>query len=121
MRFVFSKLFYLLMALGLILLSLSWGRLWLRWLALAYDLALLALAFIDARRSQLPKSVHISREFNGRFAVGAETEVHINVQNAQPHAVSLIVKDEYPPQMKLSGLRAAHLRVEGQTSAALIY
>lgn len=121
MRFVFTKLFYLLMALGLILLSFSWGRPWLRWVALAYDLLLLAVAFLDARRSQLPKGVRITREFNGRFAVGAETEVHINVQNAQPHSVSLIIKDEYPPQMKISGLRQAKMRVEGQTSAALVY
>lgn len=121
MRFVFTKLFYLLMALGLILLSLSWGRPWLRWGALVYDVALIALAIIDARRSQIPKGVRITREFGGRFAVGAETEVRINVQNAQPHALSLVIKDEYPPQMKLSGLRDAHLRVEGQTSAALVY
>ena len=121
MRFVFTKLFYLLIALGLILLSLSWGRPWLRWLAVVYDVALIALAIIDARRSQLPKGVRITREFGGRFAVGAETEVRINVQNAQPHALSLVIKDEYPPQMKLSGLRDAHMRVEGQTSAALVY
>lgn len=121
MRFVFTRLFYLLTAAGLILLSFSWGRPWLRWVALAYDLALLALAIVDARLSQLPKGVRITREFNGRFAVGAQTEVHIKVQNAQPHDVSLIIKDEYPPQMKLSGLREAHLRVEGQTSAALVY
>jgi len=98
-----------------------WGRPWLRWVALVYDLALIALAIIDARRSQLPKSVRITREFSGRFAVGAETNVSINVQNAQPFAISLVVKDEYPPQMKLSGMREAHIRVEGQTSAALVY
>jgi uncharacterized protein (DUF58 family) len=121
MRFVFTKLFYLLMALGLILLSLSWGRPWLRWVALAYDVALIVLAIIDARRSRLPKGVRITRGFYGRFAVGAETDVEINVQNAQPHAISLIIKDEYPPQMRLSGLREAHLRVEGQTSAVLVY
>jgi uncharacterized protein (DUF58 family) len=121
MRFVFTKLFYLLAAAGLILLSLSWGRPWLRWVALAYDIGLIVLAIIDARLSQLPKGVRITREFSGRFAVGAENEVHINVQNAQPDAVSLEVKDEYPPQMKLSGLREAHLRVDGQTSAALVY
>jgi uncharacterized protein (DUF58 family) len=121
MRFVFTKLFYLLMALGLILLSLSWGRPWLRWIVLVYDVALITLAIIDARRSQLPKGVRITREFSGRFAVGAETDVSINVQNAQPHPISLIVKDEYPPQMKLSGLREAKLLIEGQTSAALVY
>ena len=121
MRFVFTKLFYLLIAAGLILLSLSWGRPWLRWAALAYDVALIALAIFDARRSQLPKGVRITREFSGRFAVGAETEVHLNVQNAQPHAISLVLKDEYPPQMKLSDLREAKLRVDGQSSAALVY
>jgi len=121
MRFVFTKLFYLLAAASLIVLSLSWGRPWLRWVALLYDVGLIALAMIDARLSQLPKGVRITREFSGRFAVGAENEVRINVQNAQPHAVSLEVKDEYPPQMKLSGLREAHLRVDGQTSAALVY
>src|SRR6266480_590420 len=121
MRFVFSKLFYLLIALGFIVLSLSWGRPWLRWIALAYDVALITLAIIDARRSQLPKGVLITREFSGRFAVGAETNVNINVQNAQPHAISLVVKDEYPSQMRMSGLRSAHIRVEGQTSAALVY
>jgi uncharacterized protein (DUF58 family) len=121
MRFVFTKLFYLLAAASLILLSLSWGRPWLRWVALLYDLALIGLAIIDARRSQLPKGVRITREFSGRFAVGAETEVHVNVQNAQPHPLSLVIKDEYPPQMKLSGLREAALQVDGQTSAALVY
>jgi uncharacterized protein (DUF58 family) len=121
MRFVFTKLFYLLAAAGLIILSFSWGRPWVRWLALLYDLTLLAVAILDARRSKLPKNVRITREFDGRFAVGAQTEVHINVYNEQPHALALIVKDEFPPQMKLHGLRQAHMRIEGQTSAALIY
>jgi uncharacterized protein (DUF58 family) len=121
MRFVFTKLFYLLVAAGLIVLSLSWGRPTLRWVALAYDVALIALAIVDGRRSRLPNNVRITREFSGRFAVGAETEVRINVQNAQPHAVSLVIKDEYPPQMKLSGLREAKLRVDGQSSVALVY
>jgi uncharacterized protein (DUF58 family) len=121
MRFVFTKLFYLLAAASLILLSLSWGRPWLRWVALAYDIGLLVVAIIDARLSQLPKGVRITREFGGRFAVGAENEVHINVQNARPQSLSLFVKDEYPPQMKLSGLREAYMRIDGQTSAALVY
>src|SRR6267143_1123141 len=121
MRFVFSKLFYLLFALGLILLSLSWGRPWLRWVALAYDVALVILAIVDGRRSKLPSSVGITREFSGRFAVGAETEVHINIQNSGAHAISLAIKDEYPPQMKLSGLREASLQVDAQSSMALVY
>jgi len=121
MRFVFSKLFYLLFAIGLILLSLSWGRPWLRWIALAYDVFLIILAIVDSRLSKLPEAVRISREVSGRFAVGAETEIHIKIQNAGAKTVWLTVKDEYPPQMKLSGLREANLEVEAQTSMALVY
>lgn len=121
MRFVFSKFFYLLFAGGLILLSFSWGRPWLRWAALAYDVALIILAIVDARRSQLPPDVRITREFSGRFAVGAETQVDVNIRNGQAHAIALIIKDEYPPQMKLSGLREAKIRIEARTSAALVY
>src|SRR6267378_2165598 len=121
MRFVFSKLFYLLIAAGFVVLSFSWGRPWLRWAALAYDLSLLIIALIDARSSHFPKEVSITREFSGRFAVGAETQVSVNIRNAQPHAISLIIKDEYPPQMKLSGLREAKVHIDARTSAALVY
>jgi uncharacterized protein (DUF58 family) len=121
MRFVFSKLFYLLFALGLILLSLSWGRPWLRWVAVAYDVTLIIVAIVDARRSKLPQSVRIAREFSGRFAVGAETDVHINIQNSGSKPVALAIKDEYPPQMKLAGLREANLQVDAQSSMALVY
>lgn len=121
MRFVFSKLFYLLIALGFVLLSLSWSRPWLRWIALAYDVALIVLAIVDARTSRLGPAVSITREFGGRFAVGAKTEVRVNVQNAQPRSISLLIKDEYPARMKLSDLREGSMHVEGQTSAALVY
>ncbi len=121
MRFVFTRFFYLLVAIGLIPLTLSWERPWLRWVTLAYDGALLLLAIIDARRSRLPTGVRIQREFNGRFAVGAETEVHIKIQNNTPRVIALVVKDEYPPQMKISGERSALVRVEAQTTAALVY
>jgi uncharacterized protein (DUF58 family) len=121
MHFVFSRFFYLLVVLGFIPLALSWGHPWLRWATLAYDLGLILAAIIDARRSQLPTGVSIKREFSGRFAVGAETDVRINIQNNTTGPITLIVKDEFPPQLKLSGLREAKLRVEAQTSAALVY
>ena len=121
MRFVFTRLFYALMAIGFIPHSLSRGRPRLRWVAIAYDIALIIVAVVDARTSRLPAGVRIAREFGGRFAVGAETEVRINIKNHTPRAVSIIVKDEYPPQMKLSRLREARVRVEAQRSAALIY
>ena len=121
MRFVFTKLFYVLAALAFIPLSLSWGRPWLAWLALAYDVLLIAAAIVDARISRLPPGFQISREFAGRFAMGAETEVRLHLQNASNRSVSLIVKDEYPPQMALSGMREARVNVEAQRTATLIY
>jgi uncharacterized protein (DUF58 family) len=121
MRFIFSKLFYILLAVGFVPLSLSWGRPMLRWVALAYDLALIAVAVFDAWNSKLPAKVGIERHFGGRFAVGAETEVRIEIANYTPRDITLILKDEYPPQMKLSGAREARLNIEAQTSAALVY
>jgi uncharacterized protein (DUF58 family) len=121
MRFVFSRFFYLLLALGLIPLSLSWGHPWLRWVAVAYDLALLVVAVFDARTSRLPAGVRITREFGGRFAVGAETEARIRIENSTTRPVPVIIKDEYPPQMNLSGLREAKIHVEAQRTATLTY
>ena len=121
MRFVFTKLFYLLVALAFIPLSLSWGRPWLRWVALGYNVAMLAVAVVDARRSRLPPGVHISREFGGRFAVGGETEVRIHVQNGSDWAITLDVKDEYPPQMILNGMREGRMHLEAHSTAMLIY
>jgi uncharacterized protein (DUF58 family) len=121
MRFVFTRLFYILLFAGFIPLSFSWGRPALRWATLLYDAALLTAALLDARLSRLPQGFSIRREFGSRFAVGAETEVHIKLLNHSPRSVTLQVKDEFPPQMILKGVREAHLRVEAQSSATLIY
>ena len=121
MRFVFTKLFYALLAIGFVPLSLSWGRPILGWVALTYDLAIIACAIFDASNSKLSKGMRIDRHFGSRFAVNAETEVRIEIVNRTPRDISLIVKDEHPPQMKLSGARAARLKIDGQTSASLVY
>jgi uncharacterized protein (DUF58 family) len=121
MRFIFTKLFYLLLAIGFVPLSLSWGWPVWRWVTLGYDVALILAAIVDARLSRWPAGVRVEREFEGRFAVGAETEVRVQVLNHTPRVMTVRVKDEYPPEMRLSGLREALIRVEAQTSAALIY
>ena len=121
MRFVFSKLFYFLIALGFLPLALAWNKSWLVWVAFVYDAALLIVAVIDARTSRLPDEIKFSREFASRFAVGAETEVRIHIQNNSKKKFSLMVKDEYPPQMILSGGREASFPVTAQTSAQMIY
>src|SRR3989475_712010 len=121
MRFVFSKLFYALLAVGLVPLSLSWNRPLLRWLALTYDLLLIAIAVFDAWNAKLPARVNIDRHFSSRFAVGAETEVKIEIANRTSRDLSLVVKDEFPPQMKLTGAREARLNVDAQTAGSFTY
>jgi|SRR5882724_421399 len=121
MRFVFARLSYFLFALGLLPLALSWGHPGWRWIVLAYDVMLLIVVLVDVRRSRLPVGLRITRKFASRFAVGAENDVEVHIQNRSTHLVLLTVKDEYPPQMKLSGPREASLNIEAQTSAGLIY
>lgn len=121
MKFVFSRLFYVLLAVGLVPLSLSWTLPWLCWVALAWDVGLIGLAIIDAATSKLGPAINIARVFSGRFAVGGESEVRIEIQNHTASSLSIFVKDEYPPQMKLIGLREAKLYVEAQRSVALVY
>ena len=121
MRFVFTRRFYAFIALGLIPLSFSWGRPWLQWLVVLYDVLLLTVALIDARTSRLPETIRITRGFAGRFAVGAETDVSVHVQNNSNRSITLVIKDEYPPQMILKGIRKARLRIDAQNSATLAY
>jgi uncharacterized protein (DUF58 family) len=121
MRFVFTKLFYALLAVALIPISLSWGRPLLGWVAITYDLIIIAAALFDAWHSKLPKGVQIERQFDGRFAVGAETDVLIEVANHTPRDLSLSLKDEFPPQMQLTGSREAQLEVEAQTNGGFTY
>jgi uncharacterized protein (DUF58 family) len=120
-RFVITKVFYLLIALGFIPLAMSWQRPWLAWLAFGYDLVVLVVAIFDSRTSNLPKGVAITREFGGRFAVGAENEVRIQIQNASNRPIKVIVKDEFPPLMILNGVRAGEMNVDAQSTATLIY
>jgi len=121
MRFVFSKLFYALLVVGFVPLSLSWGRPGLRWAALVYDAGLLALALFDARASRLPAGLEITREFGGRFHIGAETEVRVHVRNHTARALRLRLKDEYPAEMILAAAREAELLVPAQESRAMVY
>jgi uncharacterized protein (DUF58 family) len=121
MRFVFTRFFYFLVALGFIPLLFAWAHPWLRWVALAYNILLLGAAFVESRLCQLPNGLTISREFSTRFAMGAETDVRIHIQNASKRPVLLLVKDEYPPQMILNGMREGPIYVEAQSTATLIY
>jgi uncharacterized protein (DUF58 family) len=121
LHFVFTKFFYLLAALGFVPLALAWQRPWLVWVALAYDLLLLIAAIVDAQISKLPPGFRVSRHFSGRFAMGATTDVKIQIENASQRPVSLLIKDEFPPQMIMNGEREGDVRVPAHGTAALIY
>jgi uncharacterized protein (DUF58 family) len=121
MRFVFSRLFYILLFAGLIPLSLSWGRPAWRWVTLIYDMALFVAVLVDARLSRLPAGFAVARDFGSRFAVGAETEVRVHLLNQSARNLTLQVKDEFPPQMLLKDSRQASVTVEAQSQATLIY
>jgi uncharacterized protein (DUF58 family) len=121
MQFVFTRLFYVLLLAGLVPLSVSWGRPSLRWLVLAYDVALLAAAFIVARLSRMPEGLEIVREFGGRFHIGAETDVSVRVNNNTPRRFKLKLKDEYPPELQLLSPRELELEVGPHESRAFTY
>jgi uncharacterized protein (DUF58 family) len=118
---VFSGRFYALLAVGLIQLSLTWGYPTWRWATLAYDLILFIVAYIDARTSRLPAGLEIKREFDGRFNVGAETKVNIKLINRGSDQATVIVKDEYPFEMALSGEREAKITLNESESRILVY
>lgn len=122
MRFVFSVRFYILLAAGLIPLSLSWSMPWLRWFVLAYDLALVVTAVVDyALSRKLPDGLKIRREIEKRFAIGDPNKISLHVENATTRSFHLRVKDEYPPGMKLPESRETGFSIGPQATAEFYY
>ena len=122
MRFVFSRRFFILLAIGFVPLSLSWNFPALRLFVLIYDAMLITIALVDYFISrQLPEELILTREFSKRFAIGDETEVKLHIENQSPHDFQLIIKDEFPPELKLSNSRQAKFTVEAQTMTDFFY
>lgn len=122
MRFVFSRRFYILLALGLIPLSLSWNFPRLRYVVLIYDILLILLALIDYFVSRtLPESFRITREFTRRFAIGDETQVHLHIENSSHKDFYIKIKDEFPPEMVLDEKRETEFLSEAQTVSEFYY
>lgn len=122
MPFVFSKYFFILLALGFVPLSLSWSLPILRWITVGYDILLILLALTDWLISRkLPVDVKIERGFGGRFAIGAKTEVYLNVRNDTPKDFVFYLKDEFPVALLLEGKREGLLPIEANSHGSLIY
>ncbi len=122
MRFIFSRRFFLLIALGIVPLSLSWFYPDLRQAVFLFDAILLIAAVIDFFISRnLPEEFRVSREFDRRFAIGDPTQVKIHIENGTARDIHLRLKDEYPAEMKLNDTREAEFTIEAQTAASFIY
>lgn len=122
MRFVFSRLFFILLAAGFVPLSLSWNLPVLRNGVFVYDAVLVLLAIIDYFISRkLPAGLTIKREFARRFAIGDENRVRLRVENRTPQTFNLQIKDEFPPEMKLGETREADFRIGAQSFADFTY
>jgi uncharacterized protein (DUF58 family) len=122
MRFVFSRRFYVLLALGFIPLSLSWNLPVLRYAVLLYDILLVGLAIFDYFISRkLPAELTVRREFSRKFAIGDETEVKLIVENLSAKDFHIKLKDEFPPEMKLNDKRDAEFDVEAQNFVEFTY
>ncbi len=122
MRFVFSRKFFILLAAGVVPLSISWSFPWIRYAVLTFDALLLATAIIDhlVSRTLLPE-VTIRREFSKRFAIADKNTVTLFVENASVRDFRLKIKDEFPPEMILGEKREAEFAVDAQSTASFSY
>jgi uncharacterized protein (DUF58 family) len=122
MRFVFSRRFYILLAIGLVPLSLSWNLPILRTAVIAFDVLLIVAAFVDHFLSrQLPDGFRIRREFEKRFAIGDASKVSLQIENNTKQTFHLRLKDEYPSEMRLDESREADFSVGPRSTAEFFY
>lgn len=122
MRFVFSLRFYVLLALALVPLSVSWMFPVLWYAVLAFDILLILTAIGDYLISRnLPDGFRIWREFDRRFAIGDAVRVSVKIENSTPGSLLLRIKDEYPAEMILDEAREAAFEVGPQQTAEFFY
>ena len=122
MRFVFSRRFYVLLAIGLVPLSLSWNLPFLRTAVISFDILLIAAAIADFLISRrLPNGFRIHREFDRRFAIGDASKVSLQIENDTSRTVHLNLKDEYPAEMTLNESRQAEFTIRPRSTAEFYY
>ncbi|MCW5960512.1 MAG: DUF58 domain-containing protein [Pyrinomonadaceae bacterium] len=122
MNFVFSRTFYILIAAGFVPLSLSWNLPFLRYSVLAFDLLVVAAAFIDYYASRgLAEELKLERDFDRRFAIGDRSDVKITVENESDRTFHIRIKDEFPPEMILNEDRSAEFVLEAHQNAEFTY
>ena len=121
MRFVFTTRFFILLSLGLGLLSLGWMTHAALLLTILYDVMLLGLALADYFMAERESAFRVERQMEDRFSMGADNHVNVKVTSRTRRPVMLHVKDEYPPKMELLSPREAVLLLAPMQSAAVSY
>lgn len=122
MGFVFSRRTYVLLALGIPALSVSWSAPWLAYAVLIFDVTLLAAAFADYFMSRgLIESVTLTRHLDNRLAIGDPSSVVLSLENNSARSITLKVKDEYPAKMLLKDPREAEFTIAAHGSAEFRY
>jgi uncharacterized protein (DUF58 family) len=122
MRFVFSPLFFILLAVGLVPLSISWQLPFLRTAVLVFDISLIVAALVDYLISRkLLAGVTARRVFDKRFAIGDPSEVRLVVLNETDRDILLDLKDEYPPALRLHEKREATMYLDAHETGQFSY
>jgi uncharacterized protein (DUF58 family) len=66
------------------------------WLAVAYVLAIAALAVSDALLAPRPSQIEVERVHDQRLSIGAENLITVILANASPRPVRFTMRDEHP-------------------------
>jgi uncharacterized protein (DUF58 family) len=118
LRFIFTDRFFVLLAAGLVFLSLGWVYPAMAYFTVVYDLALIGVAVTDYWLSEKAGDFRVARDLEDRFAMGADNKVTIRIMNRSRRAVTLVIKDEYPAKMEILDSREVRLTVpRGRTRA----
>lgn len=106
---IFSRRFLILIALGAVPLLALWSSFGslsiVKWGLLAYNLALFSAALIDYRLTEDASLIEVRRHLPHRFMIGEENEVQLLVSHRASRKLTLMIKDEFPPEMELRGDR----------------
>lgn len=121
---IFTRRFFLLFALGVLPMLAMWttfaAQPKLKWGLIAYDLLLLALAFIDYKRTERNDQLTVTRLMPRRFMIGEENEVQLHLtikSNGRKLRLPIFtIKDEYPSQLELRGQRSLTVKTTHRRS-----
>lgn len=116
MPFVFTTTFFVLLGLGFVLLSMAWVGAEFLLVAILYDVALFAAAFVDYVLTEREDRIEVERRADARMSLGAENAVTVVVTNRAHRPLRVRVKDEYPHALRRIGEREATFKLRsGQT------